>query len=361
MKIRSLIEKHQKAFTDHYGQRLLPGHRKALDAMLACRRDCGDFLTHCQHCNTMQKHPLSCGHRSCPQCQNQLGEQWLERQSQKLLPVTYFMVTFTLPQELRSLAWQHQALVYDILLKAAAETLQTIGKNNHGIQLGMTAILHTHTRTKDYHPHVHIVLPGGGLMRKNGRAYWKTLSEDYLVNEFAMARVFRGIFLRKLFEQSLELPNGLPKQWVAHVRNVGKGEKALAYLSYYLYRGVISENDILADQDGSVTFQYKESKTNTLKTEKLSAPTFLWKLIQHVLPRGFRRVRDIGFLHGNAKKILKRIQFVLKVTLPPKSKNKKKMKCKSCFSTLTVLLVEPKRTPMRFRFYTVSDETLTPG
>lgn len=351
MKLQRLIQHYSDPLTTHYGRQLLPSHRRALDAMLACRRQCGEFYTACDHCGTRDCVPLSCGHRNCPRCQHHLGFGWLERQRQKLLPVTYFMVTFTIPAPLREVAWQHQSVVYDLLFKAAHETLLTIGRNNHGLHLGMTAVLHTHTRSKDYHPHIHMVVPGGGLVEDGQGCAWKALSEKYLVNEFALARVFSGIFLRLLFEQSFELPYGLPKQWVAHVRNVGRGEKALQYLSHYLYRGVISENDILVDRQGQVTFRYRDSKTRRMTRRVLPAETFLWKLLTHVLPRGFRRVRDYGFLHANARLKLKRVQLLLQVKLKPKAAKPKGMRCRRCEQPMRIELVIPQKIPMRFRFY----------
>lgn len=261
------------------------------------------------------------------------------------------MVTFTLPRELRNTAWQHQSIVYDLLFKASVETLQTVAKNNFNLSFGMTAVLHTHKRDKGYHPHVHVVLPGGGLKTTDKGQRWQSLPQDFIINEFALARIFRGIFLRLWFENAIALPTGLPRQWVAHIRNVGRGEKALKYLSRYLYRGVISENDILTDDKGQVTFRYQDSKTHTLKTKTLAATTFLWKLLKHVLPRGFRRVRDYGFLHGNAKKTLKRIQLMLRAKPPEKIETKTAMTCPNCLGDMIIDVVLAKRIPMRFRFY----------
>ncbi len=264
------------------------------------------------------------------------------------------MVTFTLPYELRDTAWQHQELVYDLLFKASVEALQTVGKNNFNVTFGMTGVLHTHKRDKGYHPHIHIVMPGGGLTTDGAKKIWKPLPQDFIINEFALAQVFRGIFLRLFFEQALELPTGRPKQWVSHIRNVGRGEKALKYLSRYLYRGVISENDILTDHQGQVTFRYQESKTRKIKTKIQAAEDFLWGLLKHVLPRGFRRVRDYGFLHGNAKKTLQWIQQILHVKPPETSTSKKRMPCPSCKAEMTIERVLPKRIPMMFRFYQVA-------
>jgi hypothetical protein len=342
MNIKQLIQHHSQALTERYGQQLLPGHRKALDAILACRFRCGEFYCHCEECAQQRCIPLSCGHRSCPQCQQHLGEAWQQRQQQKLLPVTYFMVTFTIPYELRDTAWQHQSILYDLLFRASIEALQTIGKNNFNLALGMTGVLHTHKRDKGYHPHVHMILPGGGLKTDKKGSAWQSLPENFIINEFALAKIFRGIFLRMLFEQAIDLPRGLPKQWVSHIRNVGRGDKALCYLSRYLYRGVISENDILTDQQGQVTFRYQDSKTRLMHTKKLAAEAFIWRLLRHVLPRGFRRVRDFGFLHGNAKKTLNRIQQLLHVRVAKKIETKKPMICPACSGEMIIDLVKPQ-------------------
>jgi len=355
MKLKQLIANHAQEITQTYGNQLLPSQRKALDAILACRSQCGEFYSHCQGCVHSNVMPLSCGHRSCPQCQHHLAEAWKERQQDKLLPVNYFMVTFTLPFELRNTAYQHQSILYDILFKAAIEALQTVGKNNFNIQFGLTAILHTHKRDKGYHPHIHIVLPGGGLIiGKNKKMSWKSLPEKFLINEFSLAKIFRAILLKYMFEQSIPLPAGIPKRWVVNIQSVGQGDKAIKYLARYLYRGVISENDILTDQQGQVTFRYQESKTKRLVTKTQSAISFISNLLKHVLPRGFRRVRNYGFLHGNAKKTLKRIQLMLRVKLPLKIKYQKKMDCPLCSSDMIIDLVIPKRIPFRFQFYSLN-------
>jgi hypothetical protein len=352
MKIKQLIQRYGDTLQQQYGSQLLPSHRKALDAMLACRSQCGEFYSSCSHCPHNEIVPLSCGHRNCPQCQHNLGDHWFERQQNKLLPTPYYMVTFTLPSELRNTAWRNQSIVYEMLFKAAFEALQTVAKNNFKMKLGMTMVLHTHKRDKGYHPHLHIALPGGGVPLGDKDKAWKRFPQNFIINEFALANIFRAIFLRMFFEQSLKLPTGLPKQWVCNIRHVGQGEQALKYLSRYLYRGVISENDILTDQEGQVTFRYQESKTKLIKTKKQPAEEFLWTLLKHVLPRRFRRVRDYGFLHGNAKKLLEKIQTTLKMRKKPpagaSTKIKKSMPCKLCGFPMQIDLVIPRKIPMAF-------------
>ncbi|MGH8474526.1 MAG: IS91 family transposase [Methylococcales bacterium] len=233
----------------------------------------------------------------------------------KLLPVEYFMVTFTLPYELRCLAWHNQTAVYNILFDCTATTLQDFGLNPDHLRadIGMTAVLHTHSRRLDYHPHCHVIVPGGGIDKL--RRQWKKAKGKYLFNEFALAKVFRARCLESFHKAGLTIPLGVPKQWVVDCAHVGHGKPALKYLSHYLYRGVISENAIVSVQDGLVTFQYTDSKTGKEQTRTPNGEDFCWLVLQHVLPKGFRRIRDYGFLHGNAKQTLKLVQLVLRVVV----------------------------------------------
>ena len=212
----------------------------------------------------------------------------------------------------------------------------------------MTGVLHTHTRTLDYHPHVHFIVPGGGIVTKDKATHWKSIDENYLINEFALAKVFRGILLNLLIENCLSFPRNLKGQWVAHIKNIGRGEKALRYLSRYLYRGVINQNNIRT-QGGEVSFSYEESKTKQRKTKTLSAPHFIWKLMQHVLPRGFRRVRDYGFLHANAKRLLLQVQLALGITVASVPEKKKTICCSVCKGIVKVVHVLAQKIPLLFR------------
>ncbi len=324
MNIAHIIESYAEALVEKYQQRLLPSHQRALNAMLACRKSCGDVQAHCQSCSVNSTFPLSCGHRSCPNCQNGDTTAWLNRQTNKLLPVPYFMVTFTLPRELRHVAWNHQKVVYSALFKSAIETLKRFGLNPKqlGADIGCTGVLHTHTRRLDYHPHIHFVIPGGGINHSSNRKQWRRVKGDYLFNANALSNVFRGKMMHELIAQELDLPL-LPKKWVVHCDYSGKGLSALKYLSRYLYKGVISQKNIVSDENGKITFTYINSKSQKTEQRTLNGEDFLWLLLQHVLPRRFRRIRDYGFLHPNAKKGLNLVQLVLAVKLPEPKPTKK--------------------------------------
>ncbi len=350
MIIASLIEQYRQPFLAKYGQHLLPSHLKALDAITACKKHCGHFTCHCGHCDHRQQHPLSCGHRNCPQCQNSAATDWLERQKQKLIPAHYFMVTLTLPEQLRSLAFHNQHRLYSLIFDTAIDTLKTLSqdKRHLGGDPGMTAVLHTHTRRLDYHPHLHVIIPSAVLINQ-GKAF-KRSDSDYLIRGDVIAKLFRGKLLYALYEESFDVPNNLPTKWVVNVKHIGKGLPALQYLSRYLYRGVISEKAITHNDGTHITFQYKDSQTNTQKTRTLLGEDFIWKLLMHVLPRRFRRVRDYGFLHHNAKKKLTLIQYLLHVKLLPSLSLKKPPTCQRCGQETTIVDIQPQRIPINFRF-----------
>jgi hypothetical protein len=339
MQLAPLIEQYQCAFRSRYAHRLLPGHLNAIGAMLRCRTpDSGQMLLHCSQCSEQLWRPQSCGHRSCPQCQNHEASQWLDRQQAKLLPVEYFMVTFTLPAELRALAWRHQTTLYPLLFATCASTLKDFGLNPQqlGAELGMTAVLHTHSRRLDYHPHVHVMVPGGGV--NSATRQWNKTRGKYLFNQTALARVFRARLLAAIQAAGLALPGKLPEQWVVDCKPVGSGQPALKYLSRYLYRGVIREQDIVANQHGKVTFKYVDSRTGQTRYRTLKGEDFLWLVLQHVLPKGFRRVRDYGFLHGNARKLLTLIQLTLKVMITAQpARLRPVFSCPKCQSPMQIL------------------------
>jgi len=227
------------------------------------------------------------------------------------------MVTFTLPAELRPLAWHNQTIIYNAIMRAATETIKQFGLTSKrlGGAMGMTAVLHTHSRCLDYHPHVHLVVPGGCLDIHKRK--WRKVCK-FLFYGDALAKVFRGKFLHEIGKKELIAPSNTPKEWIVDCRSTGRGEPALEYLSRYLYRGVIGESNIIANQDGKVTFRYIDGNTKQTCTETLDGEDFLWKVIQHVLPRGFHRVRDYGFLHHNSRILLHRVQLLFSMKIHPK-------------------------------------------
>jgi hypothetical protein len=339
MELAPIINQYYDTFMEKYSTTVLPGHLKAMNAICCCRTpNSGEVYVQCPDCHHGEWHPLSCGHRSCPKCQNHEASQWIDRQQNKLLPVDYFMTTFTLPFELRSLTWSHQRKVYSLLFPCVAGILTDFGLNpkHLGAEIGMTMVLHTHSKKLDFHPHLHVVVPGGGVDKR--RRQWKKKKGKYLFNEFALATVFRARFLAALKDAGLSIPEKVSAQWVVDCKHVGNGITALKYLSRYLYRGVISEKNIVSNQNGRVTFRYIESKTGKTRYRTLNGEDFLHLIMQHVLPKGFRRVRDYGFLHGNAKKLLFLIQLILHVVIKEiVSRLRPVFKCPCCNSPMVIV------------------------
>ncbi len=345
MEMAALVTQYYDKYIGRYGDTALPGHLKTLSAILRCRTpESGELYVQCPDCDHAEWRPVSCGNRHCPKCQNHNTSQWIDKQQKKLLPVPYFMATFTLPAELRPLAWFNQKVVYALLFKCVAGTLKDFGMNpkHLGAEIGMTMVLHTNTRSLDYHPHIHAVVPGGGIDRR--RRYWKKIKGQYLFNGLALAKVFRARFLAAIQEAGLVIPSKAPEKWVVHCVKVGKGIEALKYLSRYLYRGVISEKNIVSNLHGQVTFKYIDSDTGEAKFRTLPGEEFLHLIVQHVLPKGFRRVRDFGFLHSNAKKLLSLVQLILQVIIEEIApRPRPAFKCPCCKASMVI--VEFRRNP----------------
>ncbi len=205
-----------------------------------------------------------------------------------------------------------------MLFDCAWDTVNTFSRNDKKLRgsAGAVAVLHTHSRRLDYHPHVHLVMPAAALDAQNN--LWRTkcgrgCDKPYLFNHKALAKVFRAKLLAAIGTAGLALPQHLPEKWVVDCKSVGSGEKALVYLGRYLYRGVIQEKDILRCEDGQVSFRYRDGKSGKTCVRTVSGATFLWLVLQHVLPKGFRRARNFGFLHPNSKRLIALLHLVLKI------------------------------------------------
>jgi hypothetical protein len=347
--LSAIIKTFETEFLEQYQDSILPSHRKALCAMKNCRTSSSpQMLAQCVECDNQVYVPHSCGHRHCPHCQHHESQQWLERQLKKQVPAEYFLLTFTLPVELRPLAWNHQRQLYALMIRCGWETVRTFSQNDKQLQgiPGAITVLHTHSRRLDYHPHVHLVMPAAAIDTLN--RLWRTRKtkrkdpnkRSYLFNHKALAKVFRAKMLDAMTREQLTLPACYPKKWVVDCKSVGTGEKALLYLGRYLYRGVIQENDIVACENGKVTFRYRNSKTKQMQRRTVPGVKFLWLILQHVLPRGFRRARNFGFLHPNRKRLIGLLQCLLRLNPKPTLagiKKRPRLKCRCCGADMTIV------------------------
>jgi len=338
--LSSLIQTFEAEFLNQYRGSILPSHLKALSAMKVCRNALSPrMLALCPDCDSRVFVPHSCGHRNCPHCQHHESQQWLQRQLHKQVPAEYFLLTFTLPKELRPLAWSHQRMLYSTMIRCVWETVRAFSQNDPQLQgiAGAIAVLHTHSRRLDFHPHVHLVMPAAAIDAQ--KRLWRTKT-GYLFNHKALAKVFRAKMLDALTQQGLELPAAYPETWVVDCKSVGTGESALIYLGRYLYRGVIQEKHIVACHNGKVTFRYQHSKTQQMRTRTLSGAKFLWLIVRHVLPKGFRRARNFGFLHPNSKRLIGLLHYLLE--FDPKRvlvgiKKRPALVCRCCGATMKIL------------------------
>jgi len=318
IRLASVIETFADDFLAQYRNKLTADHTRALAAMQRCRTHASPKMqVQCTGCEHQILVPHSCGHRHCPHCQHHESQQWLERQMQKRVPAEYFLLTFTLPAEFRGLSWAHPGVLYDLLMRCSWETVRTFSQNDKQLQgtPGAIAVLHTNTRQLEYHPHVHLVMPAAAI--NSEQKQWRTKRRGkgkgrYLFNHKALAKVFRAKLLAAIESAGLTLPGRYPQEWVVDCKSVGSGESALIYLGRYLYRGVIRENDIVACNDGQVSFRYRNAKTGRMERRTVPGAQFLWLVLQHVLPKGFRRARNFGFLHPNCKRLIALLHVLLK-------------------------------------------------
>jgi hypothetical protein len=299
LEVADIFRLHGPAYRAQFSARLLPSHLRAMQDIEQCRTaSLGGQLYYCAQCDQHRYSYHSCKNRHCPKCQNQQANDWLAAQQSLLLPIHHFLVTFTLPAELRTLARSNQKTIYNLLFRASAAALQQLAQDPRfvGARLGMVGVLHTWTRQLIYHPHVHYIVTGGGLT-DDGR--WLAARKDFLVPVKALSPIFRAKFRDQLKQTELFalVPPGVwRKHWVVHSEPVGSGAQACQYLAPYIFRVAISNNRLRNLHQGHVTFSYKESATAQVKHCTLSAQEFIRRFLQHVLPPHFSKVRYYGLL-----------------------------------------------------------------
>jgi len=305
---RAVFARHWRAYEARFGAKIPRMHRRAAQAILHCRTPAmGGHLYACEHCGDRHYRYHSCNHRSCPNCGQRDAADWAKRQRAKLFPVAHRMVTFTVPAELRRVFRSNQRVCFDAFFRACAETLQAVaGEPKYlGGRLGLLGVLHTWTRQLEYHPHIHFLVTQGGLSaegtwrRPRYASYFlpfKRLSIDLRIR---MERVFR--------EQHPEIHAAVPRSvwraaWVCHIGEPGNGSHAIDYLSRYVTQTALSKKRILDDDGKQVTIRYTESATGQSRQLRLDGYEFIRRLLQHVLPKGFKRIRAYGLYAPAAKK-----------------------------------------------------------
>ena len=318
VEVAEIFRLHGRAYRANYSHRMLRSHRRAMRDIESCRTpSLGGEVYLCKKCDLYRYSYHSCKNRHCPKCQNGQANEWLEEQKDLRLPVAHFMVTFTLPEELRAVARSNQKTVYNILFRASSQPLQKLALDRRfvGGRIGMVGVLHTWTRDLRYHPHVHYIVAGGGLT-EDGR--WKSSGDQFLVPGKPLNIIFRAKVRDALKKAGLfsQVDNRVwKKQWVVDLKPVGSGEAAFKYLAPYIFRVAISNNRIVKMEDGNVTFKYKESATDQIRSSKVTAEEFISRFLQHVLPPRFVKVRYYGLLSPSNRHQLQKVRDLLGPTV----------------------------------------------
>lgn len=316
--LQRIFQDHGRAYLETYGDRVPVPHRRVLYAVCTCRTAATRTLMYrCAECGERHFAASSCGNRHCPVCQGRKALEWVHGQMEKLLPCTYFFATFTLPSELRTTARSHQAEVYGAMMKSAADSLKTLEADPRfaGCRVaGFTAVMHTWGRKLQYHPHVHVIIPGGGLSADRSR--WIAASDTFLVHVRALSAAFRGRMQTALQRAGLsaEVPPAVwRRDWVVDCRAAGDGRAVLRYLGAYVCRVAVSDSRI-ADYDGhTVTVRYRKVGSSRWRHVSFTPFEFIRRFLQHVLPSGFTKVRHYGFLSPNFSVPIQRIRELISI------------------------------------------------
>ncbi len=312
-----IFRQYGPAYRTKFGHQLSSSQQVAMAAIERCRTEAlGGQVYTCPRCAMVRYSYHSCRNRHCPTCQQDQAQAWLAQQQALLLPVRYFLVTFTLPAQLRPLARRHPRRLYALLFRSSALALQQLAADPRfvGGQIGMIGVLQTWTRDLRYHPHIHYLVPAGGFAATEGR--WRPVSGGVLVHVKPLGKLFRGKLRAGL--QQLQLAGGVPPAvwrtpWVVDCRAVGSGAAALQYLAPYIFRVALSNNRLERIVDDQVTFRYRVADSKQTKRCTLPAEAFIRRFLQHVLPRGFVKVRYFGLFSPAKRHLLAQVRTQLEV------------------------------------------------
>jgi hypothetical protein len=327
LEVADVIRQHGEEFLERWGHTVSPQQRKALRDIGACRTaTLGGHIEQCDHCSHRVIAYNSCRNRHCPKCQSSARDRWLAERAKELLPVPYCHVVFTVPERLAPLALQNQRLFYSLLFRAVSETLLEIAADPRhlGAQIGFLAVLHTWSQNLLHHPHVHCVVPAGGITPD--RSGWIRCRRKFFLPVRVLSRLFRGkvlAFLRDAYaKRKLQFSGQLAtfadparfetwlqtfkkSDWVVYAKPpFGGPTHVLKYLARYTHRVAISNGRLLSFEKGRVSFRWRDSKDNNrTKTMTLDAVEFIRRFLLHILPSGFVKIRHFGFLANRNRSV----------------------------------------------------------
>jgi hypothetical protein len=327
LEVADIFRNHGAAWRKANAGHVSLGQLKVMSAIESCRTVAlGGHVLRCEDCSHTQIAYNSCRNRHCPKCQGAAAKEWLAAREAELLPVPYYHVVFTLPAQIADIAYQNKAVIYDLLFTASAETMTTIAADpkHLGARIGLISVLHTWGSTMTHHPHVHMIVPGGGISLDGKR--WVSCRPKFFLAAPVLSCLFRGLFLHKLlaahragrltfFGAHAHLNNTRAfaaylaplhktKWYVYGKRPFGGPEAVLAYLARYTHRVAISNSRLIAADTTGVTFRYKDYRIKgpgRYKTMTLKPDEFIRRFLIHVLPNGFHRIRHYGLLASSTK------------------------------------------------------------
>jgi Putative transposase/Transposase zinc-binding domain len=317
--IREIFSTFGPEYLQRFATAMPTTHRKVIDAIIACRTEaCGVAYYQCEGCSEPRQFFVSCGNRHCPTCQYNKSQHWLQTQIQRQLPGHHFLITFTVPEQLRSFIRQHQRLCYSALFKASSDAIKKLAADpkHIGADLpGFFGVLHTWGRTLQYHPHIHYVVSGGAICSADGS--WHPSRIDFFVPVKALSKIFRAKF-RDLIKQAKLLDN-IPNEvwnidWNVNCQALGSSEATLKYLAPYVFKVAISNSRIAGLYGRTVLIRYRKPHSQRSRTLALDVMEFTRRFLQHVLPTGFMKIRYYGFMNPNCNIPLQRVGAMIELS-----------------------------------------------
>ncbi len=344
--IAEIFKTYAPEYLDRYGDRMPREHRKVMAAIMRCQSGADGYTEYvCEDCGRRHQVPRSCGNRHCPTCQNHKTRGWLTARLNRQLPGHHFFITFTVPAQLRRFVRSHQRAAYDALFKAAAYALKKLAKDPKfigGDTPGFMGVLHTWGRQIEFHPHIHFVASGGAISKD--RMLWHPSRVDFYVPVRALSKIYRAHFREAMREEGLleEIdPAVWFVDWNVNIKPVATPGATLRYLAPYVFRVAISNSRIVSWGNGTVTFRYYKTGSNRPRTMTITAMEFIRRFLQHVLPRGFMKVRYYGFMSSNSSvehdrlSALIELSFEFDIELPAREPDPRpRPTCPNCGGTL---------------------------
>jgi hypothetical protein len=318
--IKEIFLKYGQQYIDQFQDQMPNNHLSVIQAIIKCKTDsCGFSIFKCEDCHTRHFFPLSCGNRHCPNCGMQKSRVWLEKQLNEQLPGAYFMITFTMPAQLRNFIRANQRQAYSSMFGAAADSMKKIALDQRhigGNLPGFFGVLHTWGKCLQYHPHIHFIVAGGAFTTEDQK--WHKARNNFYLPVKALSIIYRAKF--KNLMNSLGLLAFIPKDvwqidWNVNCKAVGNANASMKYLAPYVFRVAISDSRIIKVENRLVYFKYKKQKSRRQRVMKLDVLEFIRRFLQHVLPRGFVKIRHYGFMNKSCRLDIQTIRRIICETL----------------------------------------------